>query len=86
MNFYKDGRTIEVDGVAPEFVPLEFGTGQKFKFSDKFEIDNTLTPEQMKDIQSPSFNQGDGSCDNFALEIHLQIHYEPIPDATIASF
>jgi len=40
----------------------------------------------LKAVKTPIFNSTDGSCDNFALEVHLKVMFKPIEKSTMAAF
>ena len=64
-------------------IAVTLGKVQKYEFSGKYSLDATATAETLKDVK-PTFSAG--SCDNFALEVHLKIQFAPIADSTTGGF
>lgn len=45
-------------------------------YNDKYEKDTTTDLTTLTGL--PTFDAGTGTCDNFALEYHLKIGFEPV--------
>ena len=60
------------DGVATE-VPLT--VGKVMRFDENFSLDKTTDEATLKAILAATFNSGDASCDNVAMEVHLNIMF-----------
>jgi hypothetical protein len=58
-------------------------SAKKYNYYGVFdEIDLNIADLATFKAAPPVYNEADGSCDNFALEYHLKIKYEPIADST----
>ena len=66
-------------------ITVELGNLQKYNYFGNFEMDTVVTQDDLKAITVPTFNAGDGSCDNFALEVNMKFEFEETVD-TPASF
>lgn len=57
-------------------VAVELGVLQKFNYFGDFSQDTAMTQDDLKAVQAPTFSAGDGSCDNFALEVNLKFEFK----------
>jgi hypothetical protein len=65
-------------------IPVTVAKAMKYKYDGNFEQDKTTTEADLKLIKKPTFAAG--SCDNFALDVHLNMFYEPVTDKGVATF
>lgn len=77
INMYKNGDK------ASDPIPVEIDNVVKY---DGFNLDKTATEAVLKAVKTPTYNAADGTCDNFALEVHLKIVFQPVAGSKETSF
>jgi hypothetical protein len=64
-------------------IEVKFNSAKKFNYYGDFDEVEIADLNSVK--SGPTFGAADGSCDNFALEYHLKIRYEPIANSPAAA-
>jgi hypothetical protein len=51
----------------------------KYNYNERYDKDTSLDKAGLEALTgTPTFDASSGTCDNFALEYHLRIGFEPI--------
>ena len=65
-------------------MPVTVTKAKKYKYDGNFAQDTTTAEVDLKAVEKPTFSAG--GCDNFALDLTLNIIYEAVPDKDVATF
>ena len=76
---------ISTDGTEDNFIPITKGIIKKYNYMESFDLNTDSTDEVLKALDgTPTFSSG--TCDNFALEYHFRLKFDPIDSAGAGSF
>jgi hypothetical protein len=73
---------ISTDGTEDSFIEITKGIIKKYNYMESFDLNTDLPDEDFDG--TPTFSSG--TCDNFALEYHFRLKFDPIDSAGAGSF
>jgi hypothetical protein len=78
LKIYKNGASDS------DTIPVTVGNVHKYDLNKDYQLDTSTPEADLKKVAAPTFTGK--LCDNFALEVHFKVMFQPVKDSKTTSY